>query len=202
MHQTKKGNQWYFGMKAHIGVDADSGLVHTVTTTAANEADVEQVQDLLHGKEEVVHADAGYTGAQTRVEKEGLRWEIAAKRGRIKAMKDGRDKRGDREERKAQGQHPRPGRASVPGDQASVRLDEGALQRLGEEYRAPDHAVRAVKSVDGAKTADGDEGTVASAICEMTRNEGQYRCVQTKIGGSDAQVKNPKQKFVSVASFD
>jgi IS5 family transposase len=93
MHQTKKGNQWFFGMKAHIGVDADSGLVHTVTTTAANEADVEQVQDLLHGKEEVVHADAGYTGAQTRVEKEGIRWEIAAKRGRIKAMKDGRDKR-------------------------------------------------------------------------------------------------------------
>jgi IS5 family transposase len=93
MHQTKKGNQWHFGMKAHIGVDADSGLVHTVTTTAANEADVEQVEDLLHGKEEVVHADAGYTGAATRVERQGLRWEIAAKRGRIKAMKDGRKKR-------------------------------------------------------------------------------------------------------------
>ena len=41
MHQTKKGNQWFFGMKAHIGVDADSGLVHTAITTAANEADVE-----------------------------------------------------------------------------------------------------------------------------------------------------------------
>ena len=93
MRQAKKGNQWHFGMKAHIGVDADSGLVHTVTTTPANEADVEQVQDLLHGKEQVVHADAGYTGAQTRVDRDGLRWEIAAKRGRIKAMKDGRDKR-------------------------------------------------------------------------------------------------------------
>jgi IS5 family transposase len=68
MHQTKKGNQWFFGMKAHIGVDADSGLVHTVTTTAANEADVEQVADLLHGKEEQVWADSGYRGAQTRVE--------------------------------------------------------------------------------------------------------------------------------------
>ncbi len=52
VHQTKKGNQWFFGMKAHIGVDADSGLMHTVTTTAANEADVELVGDLLHGKEE------------------------------------------------------------------------------------------------------------------------------------------------------
>jgi IS5 family transposase len=93
MHQTKKGNQWYFGMKAHIGVDADSGLVHTVTTTAANETDVEQVEDLLHGKEEVVHADAGYIGAQNHVRRKAMRWEIAAKRGRIKTMKEGRDKR-------------------------------------------------------------------------------------------------------------
>src|SRR5580765_541892 len=93
MHQTKKGAQWHFGMKAHIGVDADSGLVHTVTTTPANEADVEQVDQLLHGKEAVVHADAGYTGAPTRVERADLRWEIAAKRGRIKATKDGRKKR-------------------------------------------------------------------------------------------------------------
>src|SRR6058998_1751915 len=92
MHQTKKGNQWHFGMKAHIGVDADSGLVHAVMTTAANEADVEQIEQLLHGKEEVVYADAGYSGAP-HVEREGLRWEIAVKRGRIKAMKDGRKKR-------------------------------------------------------------------------------------------------------------
>ena len=103
MHQTKKGNQWYFGMKAHIGVDADSGLVHTVSTTAANEADVDQVDELLHGKGEVVYGDAGYTGAQTRVGRQGLRWEIAAKRGRIQAMPEGREKRAilKRERRKA-----------------------------------------------------------------------------------------------------
>ena len=93
MHQTKKGNQWYFGMKAHIGVDADSGLVHTVTTTLANTADVEVVDELLHGKEQVVHADAGYTGAEQRVVRENLTWQIAAKRGRIKAMADSRAKR-------------------------------------------------------------------------------------------------------------
>ena len=93
MHQTKKGNQWHFGMKAHIGADVDSGLVHTVTTTAANEADVEQIEELLHGKEEVVHADCGYAGAQTRVTRTNLCWEIAAKRGRIKAMAEGRAKR-------------------------------------------------------------------------------------------------------------
>lgn len=86
MHQTKKGNQWYFGMKAHIGADADSGLVHTVTTTPANEADVEVVDELLHGKEEVVYADAGYTGADKRVARKNLRWEIAAKRGKVQAM--------------------------------------------------------------------------------------------------------------------
>src|SRR6202011_2115132 len=60
MHQTKKGNQWHFGMKAHIGVDADSGLVHTVTTTPANVADIQEAEFLLHGKEQVVYADAGY----------------------------------------------------------------------------------------------------------------------------------------------
>jgi len=72
MHHTKNGERWYFGMKAHIGVDVDSILVHTVTTTASNEADVEQVSDLLHGKEVVARGDAGYTGAENRVERKGL----------------------------------------------------------------------------------------------------------------------------------
>lgn len=92
MHQTKKGNQWYFGMKAHIGVDADSGLVHTVVATPANEADVEVVEELLHGKEEVVHADAGYTGADKLPGCAGIEWQIAARRGRIKALPEGREK--------------------------------------------------------------------------------------------------------------
>jgi len=68
MHQTKKGNQWHFGMKAHIGVDADSGLVHTVTTTAANAHDVTQAHALLHGEEEIVFADSGYRGVDKRQE--------------------------------------------------------------------------------------------------------------------------------------
>ena len=92
MHQTKKGNQWHFGMKAHIGVDTDSGLVHTVVTTAANEADIEVVDELLHGKETVVHADAGYTGADKRVMRKKLTWKIAIKRGKITALPDGRKK--------------------------------------------------------------------------------------------------------------
>ena len=91
MHQTKKGNQWHFGMKAHIGVDAESGLVHTVTATAANEADVEQVADLLHGKEEQVWADSGYRGAQARV-KCDVQWHIAGRPSDMAKMPEGRAK--------------------------------------------------------------------------------------------------------------
>ena len=88
MHQTKKGNQWYFGMKAHIGVDVASGVVHTVTGTAANVADIHQTAALLHGEEEAVFADAGYTGADKRPELAGrdVSWNIAIKRGIIKAL--------------------------------------------------------------------------------------------------------------------
>ncbi len=92
MHQTKKGNQWHFGMKAHIAVDAESGLVHTVTTTAANEADVEQVADLLHGKEDQVWADSGYRGAPKRIKRDGLQWNIAVRPSDIAKMPDGRAK--------------------------------------------------------------------------------------------------------------
>ena len=92
MHQTKKGNQWHFGMKAHIGVDADSGLVHTVTTTPANESDVGQIADLLHGKEQQVWADSGYRGAQARVQREDLQWHIAARPSDIAKLPDGRRK--------------------------------------------------------------------------------------------------------------
>ncbi|VCY43214.1 Putative transposase (identified by ISEscan HMM) [Klebsiella pneumoniae] len=66
MHQTKKGNQWHFGMKAHIGVDAKSGLTHSLVTTAANEHDLNQLGNLLHGEEQFVSADAGYRSATAR----------------------------------------------------------------------------------------------------------------------------------------
>lgn len=63
MHQTKKGNEWHFGMKAHIGVDVESGRIHTVTTPA-NESDVTETDKLLHGQEQSIFADAGYRGAE------------------------------------------------------------------------------------------------------------------------------------------
>jgi IS5 family transposase len=86
MHQTKKGNQWHFGMKAHIGVDADSGLVHTVIGTAANVNDVTQGHGLLHGKETVVFADAGYLGAIKRPEATGVEWHVAMRPGKRRAL--------------------------------------------------------------------------------------------------------------------
>ena len=88
MHQTKKGNQYYFGMKAHIGVDDESGLVHSVVGTAANVADVTQVDKLLHGEENMVGADAGYTGVEKRPEHEGREviWQIAARRSTYKKL--------------------------------------------------------------------------------------------------------------------
>jgi IS5 family transposase len=90
MHQTKKGNQWYFGMKAHIGADAESGLVHTVVGTAANVSDISQTHALLHGEEKTVHVDAGYIGVEKRAEiiaeHGGVEWRIAAKRGKIREM--------------------------------------------------------------------------------------------------------------------
>jgi transposase, IS5 family len=91
MHQTKKGNQWHFGMKAHIGVDVASGLVHTVVGTAANEADITQTAALLHGQEEDVFGDAGYTGADKRPELENrdVSWNIAIRRSIIKALPKG-----------------------------------------------------------------------------------------------------------------
>ena len=95
-HQTRKGNQWYFGMKAHIGADRDSKLVHTVVVTAANVADVTKTAELLHGQEQQVHADAGYTGVEKRAEIVALErkidWQIACKRGTIKTLAEGVEK--------------------------------------------------------------------------------------------------------------
>ena len=96
MHQTRKGQQWYFGMKAHIGADRDSKLVHTVVVTAANVADITQTAELLHGHETQVHADAGYLGVEKRAEIVALNrtmdWQIARKRGQLKTMAEGTEK--------------------------------------------------------------------------------------------------------------
>lgn len=93
MKQTKKGNQWYFGMKAHIGVDAATGLTHTVVATSANVADVTMAGDLMRDDDERVYGDAGYLGMGNYLGEEknapDSRCCIAAKRGAIKKMDEG-----------------------------------------------------------------------------------------------------------------
>jgi IS5 family transposase len=77
MHQTKKGNEWHFGMKAHIG--AGTGYVHTVTVTAANGHDITEASKLLREDDEVVYGDSGYLGIEKRDEK-GNRLNTAVRR--------------------------------------------------------------------------------------------------------------------------
>jgi transposase, IS5 family len=87
MHQTKKGNQWHFGMKAHIGADAESGLVHTVRGTAANVNDVVEANSLLHGDEADVFGDAGYQGAHKRANAPpDVTWHVAMRPGKRAAL--------------------------------------------------------------------------------------------------------------------
>ncbi|WP_147652127.1 IS5 family transposase, partial [Vulcaniibacterium gelatinicum] len=95
MHQTRKGDQWHFGMKAHIGVDDESGLVHHVECTAANVADVTQVHKLLHGREDTVCGDSGYTGADKREELQGVDagFLIAEKPSKLRAIRNRRERR-------------------------------------------------------------------------------------------------------------
>ena len=99
MHPTKKGNEWHFGMKAHNGADADSGLVHSLHATAANESDVAHTHEVLHGQETMSFMDAGYTGVQKREEivqaqAEGkirgdIEWHVAERRSKINKMAEG-----------------------------------------------------------------------------------------------------------------
>jgi IS5 family transposase len=97
MRQTKKGGSWYFGMKAHIGVDVESGLVHTVKCTSANVHDITVAHELLHGAEQVAFADAGYVGIEKREdaiderkEKTAIQWHVAMRPGKRRKLDKGK----------------------------------------------------------------------------------------------------------------
>lgn len=115
---TCKGKQWYFGMKCHIGVDADSGLVHTVVGTSANANDLTQVHELVHGEEADVFADAGYQCVDKRDNTQDIRtrWHIALRPGlrRLLDTTDPKDAIADQMEHgkariRAKVEHPFPG---------------------------------------------------------------------------------------------
>ncbi len=88
MHQTKKGNQWHFGMKAHVGVDSETGIVHSMSATVANAHDVTETHHLLHGTETVVWGDAGYQGVHKREENLGLEvdWRVTMRPGKRRKL--------------------------------------------------------------------------------------------------------------------
>jgi IS5 family transposase len=95
MHSTQKGSQWYFGMKAHIGVDAGSGYTHTVVVTAANEHDITKASELIREDDEVVYGDSGYQGIQKREEiktdlhKAKIDYKINERRGKVNGLPEG-----------------------------------------------------------------------------------------------------------------
>ena len=143
MRQTKKGNQWHFGMKAHIGVDAETGLVHRMTTTAANVHDVTEAHRLPHGGETRVWGDAGYIGVQKR---EGNRdsaveWQAALKPGQRRKLEPGSlaalTERGKASIRvKSLPPTAIGGGTPLPQGKAMVRLrQEPALAKAGVRYR-------------------------------------------------------------------
>jgi IS5 family transposase len=92
MHQTRKGNQWYFGLKAHIGADAGTGYVHTVTATAANVHDLDQAGALVRDDDRFAYADAGYQGIEKRADiiadshLATMEFRVAARKGLLKQM--------------------------------------------------------------------------------------------------------------------
>jgi IS5 family transposase len=90
MHQTRKGNQWFFGMKVHIGVDKDNGLIHSIEITSANVHDLTPAAELLHGQETVVYADAGHQGIEKREEMKGkaVGFRVAMRPGKRRALPD------------------------------------------------------------------------------------------------------------------
>ena len=156
MHQTKKGKQWYFGMKVHTGTDTDSGLVHTVRATAANVADVNVLGELLHGAEESLHGDSAYhskqlsrrRGGGNRVQRQSTGIETSsADQGATRAQP-------------ALVSGTRHGGASLPGGQASVGPCQSALPWDQEEPGADVHPVRPGQLVPGTTTIDDHVGEV------------------------------------------
>jgi IS5 family transposase len=94
MHQTRKGNQWYFGMKAHIGVDSKEGIVHSVCSTAASVSDIHMLPELLHGDEKKVWGDAGYQGQTEAIHQAApAAQDMTSRRVKTKAGVDAEQKR-------------------------------------------------------------------------------------------------------------
>ena len=185
MHQTKKGNQWHFGMKAHIGVDSGTGIVHSMSATAANAHDVTQAHSLLHGGETVVWGDAGYQGVHKRRENLGLEveWRVAVRPGRRRKLEPGSEEALEEKAKASVRAKSLPptaigGGAPIPEAEADVRLRQGSLPRAGEEHGAAGAAVRAGEPADGGGTV----GSVTRVAAGQCRSQGRIKPATAQSG--------------------
>jgi len=144
MHQTKKVNHWHYGMKCHIGADADSGLIYSVVDKAANVNDVTQASKLVHGEETNVFADAGYHGVAKREKVQGIKasWHVTMRLGKRRALDKSRPWGGYPGPAGAgQGTHPSQRGTPIPRHQAAGWLRQGQVPRAGQQHGQPDDAL-------------------------------------------------------------
>lgn len=153
---TKKGNDWHFGTNAHIGVDAESSLTHTLMTTPANTADMNVAHELLHGEEKLAFGDARYQGvdmcdAQKNVK---ARWHVAMRPGKRRGLPNDPMSRilEELEQLKAS-ERSGQGRAPVSHHQESVWSEKGSQPGTRQEHRTALHAVRSGESGDRREKA-------------------------------------------------
>ena len=149
MHQTKKGNQWYFGMKAHGGADSRTKLIHAVIATPANVADSAVLPHLLHGKETRVWGDQAHRGQRAVIRRHAPKaQDFINRRYRHRGVVDAVEQAKNRTKSKV-----RASRASDRGHQAGVWLRQGALSRAHQERSSPARDLRARQSVHGTPTS-------------------------------------------------
>ena len=139
MRSSKKGNQWYFGMKAHIGVDAKSGLVHTVGVTTGSVHDAKVMDNLIREDDRAVYGDKGYANdrKQRQAEAAGVRWAEGESEAWAPTVDIATPTQPSVRE------NPRQGRARVPGNEMPIRLSQGSLSWHRQERRAGLRAARA-----------------------------------------------------------
>jgi IS5 family transposase len=186
MHQTKKGNQWYFGMKAHIGVDSRTKLIHSVAATAANVHDSQVLPELLHGQET--------RGGRCGVQRATRRDPAARARGQElhpdQSPSPSAPERGRPRPHSHEVESPRERRTCVLGDQADLRMVQSAVPRAGEEYPLALHQLRLGESVRGSAAPAGGSlagGYAHGGAGSLTAGKPQERRSRTSGFPGDCQ---------------
>jgi IS5 family transposase len=185
MHQTRKGNQWYFGMKAHIGVDSRTKIIHAVAATAANVHDATCLADLLHGEETKVWGDSAYQGQGTPLKQCAPKaQDMTNRRYRRKGVVD----RGATSEESHPVQRTRESRTSVPGHQAHLRFRQDTLSRIGQERES---------SVRDLRVDEPVSGTAAIVACNVGPSRAMKRLADANNARRGESSATNRNRFVS-----